>query len=190
MIMKNLLSSLLLLLSLLFVSSSVLFFSACEEEHRVKVCHKGKIITVDIHAVKAHQGHGDAVDLDGDGFFTGDNACSAPDCDDTDPAVNDCTVDPCSITDLELLNATCTDPTNTYDLQLRVTFENPPAGGTLDVSIDGAVTSFAIGTSPQTVNVFGLPPTGVGVDVIASFSEEPTCELAVDDLYNAPDCGS
>lgn len=187
--MKNSLSPLLLFLSALFVFACVLLFSACEESHLVKVCHKGKIITIDIHAVPAHQGHGDAVDLDGDGYFTGDNACSAPDCDDTDPAVTDCTVDPCSITNLELLNATCTDPTNTYDLQLRVTFENPPAGGTLDVSIDGVVTSFAIGTSPQIVNVFGLPPTGVGVDVSASFSDEPTCELSVDDLYDAPDCG-
>jgi hypothetical protein len=187
--MKNSISTLLLFLSILFVMGCALLFSACEEDHRVKVCHKGKIITIDKHAVPAHQGHGDAVDLDGDGYFTGDNSCSAPDCDDTDPAINDCTVDPCSITDLELLNATCTDPTDTYDLQLRVTFENPPAAGTLDVTIDGALTSFAIGTSPQIVNVFGLPPTGVGVDVTASFSDEPTCELSVDDLYDAPDCG-
>ncbi|HEX5170584.1 MAG TPA: hypothetical protein VFW11_15515 [Cyclobacteriaceae bacterium] len=187
--MKNSLSTLLLF-------SFIVFLSTCEPDCRVSICHKGKIITIDTHAVKAHVAHGDAVDMDGDGYFTGDNSCSEPDCDDTDPAVNpgepapnNCVVNPCSITDLEVLNATCTDPTETYDLQLRVTFANAPAAGTLDVTIDGALSSFAIGASPQTVNVFGLPPTGVDVDVTASFSDDPTCQLIVDNLYEAPDCG-
>lgn len=175
----------------------MLLLAGCECEEKVKLCHKGKIIYVDSHALSAHKGHGDAVDLDGDGYFAGDNACSEPDCEDTDPDVNpgaedpnnDCTTDPCGITNLELLNATCTDPNPTYDLQLRVTFENPPATGTLNITIDGTLFSFAIGTSPQTVNAFGLPPTGVGVNVTASFSDEPTCQLVVNDLYEAPDCG-
>ncbi|HEY4656072.1 MAG TPA: hypothetical protein VIH22_16255 [Cyclobacteriaceae bacterium] len=173
-----------------------LFLTACESDDKVNVCHEGKIIRINIHAVPAHQGHGDAVDMDSDGYFTGDNACSEPDCDDTDASVNpgadepnNCAQDPCSITNLEVLNATCTDPDPTYDLQLRITYSNPPAAGTLDVTIDGALTSFAIGTSPQTVNIFGLPPTGIGVDVSTSFSDDPSCELTVDDLYEAPDCG-
>ena len=175
---------------------SVLLLSNCEKEHKVKVCHKGKIILVDFHAVPAHQGHGDAVDKDCDGYFDKDNSCSEVDCDDTDPNVNpgapapnDCNEDPCSITGFQLLNATCTDPLPTYDLQLRVTYVNAPAAGTLNVSIDGVVYPFAITASPQTVNVFGLPPTGVGVDVSASFSDNPACQLAVNDLYEAPDCG-
>jgi hypothetical protein len=134
--------------------------------------------------------------MDGDGYFAGENSCTDPDCDDTDadinpgaPAPNDCSTDPCHITNLEVLNATCTDPDPTYDLQLRVTYDNAPAAGTLDITIDGAVSSFAIGTSPQTVNIFGLPPTGVDVDVTASFSEDPSCELVVNGLYEAPDCG-
>lgn len=180
-----------------FLTLSVLAFtlllSGCEDEHKVNICHKGKIICVDYHEIPAHEAHGDAVDLDGDGYFDGDNSCSDPDCDDTDATVNpgedNCPDDACSITLLELLNATCTDPTNTYDLQLRITYSNPPAAGTLDVTVDGALTSFAIGTSPQTVNIFGLPPTGVGVDVTATFSDDPDCTLAVDDLYEAPDCG-
>lgn len=171
---------------------AILFLSSCEKDHKVKVCHKGKIILIDVEAVPAHQAHGDAVDKDRDGYFDIENACSAVDCDDTDPNVNpganNCP-DPCSITGFQLLNATCTDPSATYDLQLRITYENAPAAGTLDVSIDGAVTSFPIGTSPQIINVFGLPPTGVGVDVSASFSAEPGCELVVADLYEAPDCG-
>ena len=170
-----------------------LFLGSCEPDKKVNVCHKGKIIRIDIHAVPAHQGHGDAIDMDNDGYFTGDNACSEPDCDDTDETVNpgadNCTQDPCSITNLELLNATCTDPNPTYDLQLRITYSNPPAAGTLDVTIDGALSSFPISGSPQTVNIFGLPPTGIGVDVSASFSSNASCELSIDDLYNDPDCG-
>lgn len=180
----------------LFALSSVLFLSNCETDHKVKVCHKGKIIWIDSHALKAHKGHGDAVDKDCDGYFDIESACGEVDCDDTNPHINpgaeppnNCSEDVCSITAFQLLNATCTDPTNTYDLQLRVTYENAPATGTLDVTIDGALSSFPIGTSPQIINVFGLPPTGVGVDVTASFSDDPACQLVVNDLYNAPDCG-
>jgi hypothetical protein len=184
-----------LLLSLC-VFSCLLFLAGCDCDEKVKICHKGKIIRVDGHAIRAHLGHGDAVDKDGDGYFTGDNSCSAPDCDDNDPTVNpgapapkNCAPSLCSITGLEVLNATCTDPNPTYDLQLRVTYANAPAAGTLDVTIDGTLFSFAITSSPQTVNAFGLPPTGVDVDVTATFSADPACQLIVNALYEAPDCG-
>ena len=175
---------------------SVLLLSNCENDHKVKVCHKGKIILIDFHAVPAHQGHGDAVDKDCDGYFDAENSCSEVDCDDTNPDINpgaeppnDCSEDACSITLFEVLNATCGDPDPTYGLQLRITYANAPATGMLNVTIDGTLFSFPIGTSPQTVNAFGLPPTGVGVDVTASFSDDPTCQLVVNDLYEAPDCG-
>ncbi len=86
----------------------VLLFAACERDtlvpeieeinvdqttlakkgNKVDVCHKGKIINVSVNAVSAHQGHGDAVDMDGDGYFDIENTCSAIDCDDTNPNVN------------------------------------------------------------------------------------------------------
>lgn len=173
-----------------------ILLAGCECDEKIRVCHKGKVIYIDSHALTAHNGHGDAVDVDGDGYFAGDNACSEPDCDDTNANVNpgaaepnDCTADLCNITNMEVLNATCTDPNPTYDLQLRVTFENAPATGTLDIIIDGTLFSFAIGTSPQTINAFALPPTGVDVNVTASFSDNPTCQLVVNGLYQAPDCG-
>jgi len=53
---------------------------------KINVCHKGKIINISSNAVPAHQRHGDAVDLDGDGLFDIDNDCSATDCDDSDTA--------------------------------------------------------------------------------------------------------
>ena len=47
------------------------------------VCHNGKIKNISINAIPAHQAHGDAVDMDGDGYFDIDNPCSETDCDDT-----------------------------------------------------------------------------------------------------------
>ncbi len=55
---------------------------------KIDVCHKGDIINVSVNAIKAHQGHGDAIDMDGDGYFDIDNSCSATDCDDSDASVN------------------------------------------------------------------------------------------------------
>ena len=101
-------------LSLLFVC--ILTFASCEKDvlteevsieetmqnsdvyskkgekkgNKVPVCHKnGKIIFVNENAISAHTAHGDAVDLDGDGFFDQENSCSTGvDCDDTNADVN------------------------------------------------------------------------------------------------------
>ena len=55
---------------------------------KIDVCHKGKIINVSVNSLKGHQGHGDAIDMDGDGYFDIENSCSEIDCDDADAAVN------------------------------------------------------------------------------------------------------
>ena len=51
--------------------------------NKVDVCHKGEIINVSVNSLSAHQGHGDAVDMDGDGYFDIENSCSEIDLDDT-----------------------------------------------------------------------------------------------------------
>jgi hypothetical protein len=53
------------------------------ENQKVDVCHKGNIISVSVSSLSGHQGHGDAVDMDGDGYFDIENDCSEVDCDDT-----------------------------------------------------------------------------------------------------------
>ncbi len=55
---------------------------------KIKVCHKGRVISTSIEAVRAHGAHGDAIDMDGDGYFDKQNACSEIDCDDLDPSKN------------------------------------------------------------------------------------------------------
>lgn len=90
-------------LSLLFVF--ILTISACEQDSivsdmeefkiekksikkkgkKVDICHKGKIINVSVNAIGGHLGHGDAIDMDGDGFFNIENRCSETDYDDSIP---------------------------------------------------------------------------------------------------------
>lgn len=58
------------------------------KNQKVDVCHKGKIINISINAVSAHQGHGDAIDMDGDGYFDLENDCTEDiDCDDSNTEV-------------------------------------------------------------------------------------------------------
>ncbi len=60
-----------------------------ERHHaQINVCHNDRIITIDVHAMPAHQLHGDAIDMDGDGYFDRENTCSETDCDDTDRTKN------------------------------------------------------------------------------------------------------
>ena len=59
------------------------------------VCHNGNIININVNAIPAHQAHGDAVDMDGDGYFDIDNPCSETDCDDTDATINPGVTDIC-----------------------------------------------------------------------------------------------
>ena len=59
-----------------------------KQSQKIDVCHKGNIINVSVNSLSAHQGHGDAVDMDGDGYFDLENDCSEVDCDDLDPAIN------------------------------------------------------------------------------------------------------
>lgn len=57
---------------------------------KVSICHKnaGEIV-VDSAALATHMAHGDAVDMDGDGFYNIENPCSEGiDCDDSDSTIN------------------------------------------------------------------------------------------------------
>ena len=59
--------------------------NGAERARKVDVCHNGHIINVSTNAAKAHKAHGDAIDLDGDGYFDQENSCSnLIDCNDKD----------------------------------------------------------------------------------------------------------
>ena len=87
--------------------TAILFLVACEKENlnyslsekeavnfkthaqSIDVCHfdaindTWKVIKISENALKAHLAHGDAVDMDEDGYFNTENGCSEVDCDDT-----------------------------------------------------------------------------------------------------------
>jgi hypothetical protein len=70
------------------ISSEIQNNLATVRGEKINVCHNGKIINVSINAVPAHIAHGDAVDMDGDGFFNQASECSTEvDCDDTDETI-------------------------------------------------------------------------------------------------------
>jgi hypothetical protein len=99
----------------LFPICGLLLLAACEKEQvapggteanqaldfratKVMVCHNTgsdtnpwEILELsDMAWVNAHQDHGDAVDMDGDGYFDRENGCSETDCDDDDPGIGAC----------------------------------------------------------------------------------------------------
>ena len=60
--------------------------STIANKDKVKLCHKGKIININGHALQAHLNHGDTslVDADGDGYVVNENECGVPSGDSND----------------------------------------------------------------------------------------------------------
>ena len=66
------------------------------EGNEVSICHSGNNLHININAVPAHQAHGDAVDMDDDGYFNLPNDCSTGvDCNDNDPAIHPIATEAC-----------------------------------------------------------------------------------------------
>ncbi len=90
---------------------------------------------------------------------------------------------PCAISNLSAgTQSSCNPGSNTYSQEIIVTYGSAPGTGTLDVNGE----SFAITGSPQTVLLPNLTSDGLTVDVSASFSSEPACNLTVNSLFVAP----
>ncbi len=88
---------------------------------------------------------------------------------------------PCSIDNVALGTQTACNPaTDTYSQEVVVTYTNAPSTGTLDVNGQ----SFAITTSPQTVNLTGLTADGNAVSGAVSFSDDTGCSSTVN--FTAP----
>lgn len=92
----------------------------------------------------------------------------------------------CSISDIAITNNGCNDngsPSNTADdyyvADVIVTYSNPPATGTIDLSgtgvIVGGTTSASITSSPQTISGVHLAANNTDVEVIATFSANTVC---------------
>lgn len=112
---------------------------------------------------------------------SGSNACIV-----TASAGQNCAA--CSITNIIAAAQSLCDPsTNTYTQVISVSYANAPTSGTLDVNGQ----SFAITSSPQSVNLVGLVADGNPVNVSAEFSDDGACALSSNGLFFAPAaCGT
>ena len=119
--------------------------------------------------------------------FSADAACTLTETDVFTSAMP-CTV-VCDITNIEdagtgVMNCVGT----TFDYEVTVTFINPPASGTLDVTAgtgSGSIAVNALTTSPQTVLITGITADGNAVDVTAAFSLDGACTETVTGLFTA-----
>lgn len=76
----------------------------------------------------------------------------------------------------------CVPATNTYTVDITVTYTNPPVTG--DIEVNGQ--TFAVTSSPQTVTLTGLPSSGAVVDVTVVFADDGTCTYTETGVYTAP----
>lgn len=100
----------------------------------------------------------------------------------------------CAISAIELVSSECNND-GTFDAEVKITYENPPITGFLEVFWCAGLVCDAIfpsiGTSPQTITVSGIPANGETISISANFSANTNCELAVNNIGVAPDnCGS
>ncbi|MFM1930847.1 MAG: hypothetical protein RL226_150 [Bacteroidota bacterium] len=91
---------------------------------------------------------------------------------------------PCDVTQIVPGSQSACDPlTNSFSQDLVVVYTNAPASGSLLVNGQ----SFTISGSPQIVTLTNLNSSGLPVDVSASFSADPSCNLTLSALFDAPE---
>ena len=91
---------------------------------------------------------------------------------------------PCVVCSIDNITAGTPTPCDDdfYDVDITVTYTDAPSTGSLDVN----GTTFAIGSSPQTVTLTGLAADGNPLSITATFTSDAACSLTVADLVQAP----
>ena len=125
------------------------------------------MINISLNAVSAHQAHGDAVDMDGDGYYDIENECmDIVDCDDTDPELNVSCDDPCldeainQVSDwIEGQGGIILNVTKTSSNTFLIFWDNSGVGGR--------------GCTETTAEATGDPETGCGYTILQHNSPVP-----------------
>ena len=90
---------------------------------------------------------------------------------------------PCAISAISSGTQTpCTGTNPNYSQELTITYANAPTTGNLVVNGQ----TFPVTTSPQTVTLAGLVPSGTAVNVTANFSTNTTCTFTQAAAFTAP----
>ena len=181
------------------------------KESKIMVCHYAKsdntweALEINSNALDAHLRHGDAVDMDGDGYYNQDNGCSETDCDDTDAAVNPGAEEICDNGIDDNCNGetdeNCAQPAAIGDIRDGgVVFWVDPTDNTkgLVVALSDAPTNVQWGCYftdlPSVPNVTTLPPSGDGAEIgdgmsntNAILADCPTAPAALAARSNGPE---
>jgi SdrD B-like domain len=93
---------------------------------------------------------------------------------------------PCDITVTTATPSACVPATNTYSLEVVVTYSGAPTGNIVITTSTGATISVAQTGSPQTITLTGLASNGaLAIDVTAAFAADAACTDTFSS-YNAP----
>lgn len=94
---------------------------------------------------------------------------------------------PCEIAIQSATPSACDPGTNTYSLDVVVTYANQPSGNIQVNTNQGGTISVAQTSSPQTITLTGLTANGTqDINVTAEFVNEPTCMDTRFEIYDAP----
>lgn len=96
----------------------------------------------------------------------------------------------CNITDIQANPLDCYMDKGKYlhDVELVISYENPPKNGSLYVEAGGEGKTAKINNKGKTeVLILGIPADGNDVFVTAYFTKDKPCEYTVPDLYVAPE---
>lgn len=104
-------------------------------------------------------------------------------------AASGCSAPPptCAIAVTSATPSVCNPGTNTYSVDVIVTYSNPPTGNINVSTSNGGSVSIAQTTSPQTITLTGLAADELlDIDVTAVFANDAACTHTLMDCYDAP----
>lgn len=88
----------------------------------------------------------------------------------------------CSISSVTATPSSCDPATNTYSVDVTITYANEPGSGTLNINGQ----PYTITGSPQTETITGLTADGSSQGVTTVFSADPSCTFTDANAYTAP----
>ena len=95
----------------------------------------------------------------------------------------------CNIGTVAVGAQVCDVLTDTYTQELTLTLNNTPASGNILINGQSFTFPLDVSSTTQTYTLTGLIADGADVDVVASYTAEPTCNKTVTNVFTAPNPG-
>ncbi|KAB1065925.1 T9SS type A sorting domain-containing protein [Salibacter halophilus] len=98
-------------------------------------------------------------------------------------------VQSCAITGVSIDSVYCSTSGSSYSVDLTVTYEYAPSGGTLEFDGAGVAESFSIDGSPQMITVNNISESE-SPNFDLHFSNEATCSYSDNNAWTVPNCNT